>query len=206
MTFRLGLTGLASAVVFTGSALAADVTMTPPTGGNVVINSAPATPALVVQPAQQVKLPGLPAAAVYTQGVCHDASGTLGRCDAQVPGPSGGANVVSSDWFLAPTASGAEYDGSNLKQTVVNIPAFTADAIDQNDIQIYMRFASDVIQLPYTSYAGSRPNTIGFRVAAGKLYIARFTHDNSGAVNLSSQLQYRYVMTPRVTLGAAPTP
>ena len=49
-----------------GSALAADTTLTPPSGGSVVINSAAATPALRVSPGRLVQLPGLPTAAAYS--------------------------------------------------------------------------------------------------------------------------------------------
>ena len=42
--------------VLAGSALAADTTLTPPSGGSVVINSAVATPALRVSPGRLVQV------------------------------------------------------------------------------------------------------------------------------------------------------
>lgn len=63
-------------------AWAADITFTPATGNGVIIHSAPGAPALQVLPTGSVRLPGLPSApATATNVVCHDAAGTLGRCD-----------------------------------------------------------------------------------------------------------------------------
>ena len=75
-----------------GSPLAADVTMTPPSGGSVVINSSASTPGLLVAPGRQVQVPGLPSAASYSSVVCFDANGNLGQCTSGVlgtPGPQG---------------------------------------------------------------------------------------------------------------------
>ena len=91
MSFRPSLLGFAMALSTTMT-LAADVTLTPPSGGSVVIQSAPATPALRIAPGPTVQLPGLPSAAEYETPVCQDASGTLGRCNATAigtPGPTG---------------------------------------------------------------------------------------------------------------------
>ena len=103
MTFRPCLLGLAAALCTRAGA--ADVTLTPPPGGSVVIQSAPATPGLRVAPGPQVQLPGLPAAAEYGTPVCHDAGGTLGRCSAGAigtPGPTGPAGPVGSPGPIGP--------------------------------------------------------------------------------------------------------
>jgi len=194
-------------ILSTGTALAADVTVSPPAGGSVVINSAPGSPALVVQPGQQVRLPGLPAANAYADGVCHDANGNLGRCDAPTPGQSG-ADVITSGWFTLPAAVDGVLDQSNVKETVGNIPALTASALAEYDIHVYINWGLatvGTVPLPYTSNVGGKPSTISFRATVGQLHIWRFTHDNSASVNLGSVF-YRYVLIPRVTLGPAPTP
>ena len=72
-------------------AWAGDLTFTPAAGGGVVIHSAPGAPALAVLPTGEVRLPALPATpATATGAVCHDAAGTLGRCDPLAAvGPKG---------------------------------------------------------------------------------------------------------------------
>ncbi|WP_448677600.1 DUF7151 family protein [Delftia acidovorans] len=108
-----------------GPAGAADISLTPPAGGGVIIYSAPNTPALRVQPTGEVQLPGLPGTpATSTSHVCHDASGSLGRCDpastqgAQGPrgdagptgatGPAGAAGATGSVGATGPAgATGA---------------------------------------------------------------------------------------------------
>ena len=106
MTFRPCLVGLT--VALSTSAGAADVTLTPPSGGSVVIQSAPATPALRVAPGPLVQLPGLPAAAEYGTPVCQDGAGTLGRCSAGAigtPGQQGQAGPPGPEGPAGPTGA-----------------------------------------------------------------------------------------------------
>lgn len=84
----LGLVALVAAM-YASTSVAADVTLTPPAGGSVVIQSDDGAPGLRVAPGQQVQLPGLPASGTYGQPVCHDGSGTLGQCDNSVIGATG---------------------------------------------------------------------------------------------------------------------
>jgi hypothetical protein len=78
-------------------ALAADIALTPPNGGGVVLNAAPGTPALRVSPAG-VQLPGLPGtSATFQQVVCRDATGVVGNCDpAAVTGPRGATGATGA--------------------------------------------------------------------------------------------------------------
>jgi hypothetical protein len=131
--------------------------------------------------------------------------GAGAKGDPGAKGDAGTANVITSDWFTMPASAATSYDGTNIKQTSVNVPAFTANALAQNDIQIYSTFGSGVFQLPYVSYAGGAANEIAYRVEVGKLDVWRFTFDNSASVPLSTALQYRYVMIPRGTVGAPPS-
>ncbi len=88
MNARISL--LLACAATSGIAIAADVTMTPPGGGKVMIESAAGEPALIVAPGREVRLPGLPSSAIYPGLVCHDADGVLGQCDpAATAGPVG---------------------------------------------------------------------------------------------------------------------
>ncbi|UJB66003.1 collagen-like protein [Acidovorax sp. YS12] len=86
--FRSHLAALLLAAAPVG---AADMSFTPAAGGGVVIHSAPGAPALAVLPTGEVRLPALPATlATATGAVCHDAAGTLTRCDPLAAvGPKG---------------------------------------------------------------------------------------------------------------------
>lgn len=92
MPHLLRTTALAgAAALLAGLAPAADMTFTPASGSGVVIYSAPNAPAVQVQPDGKVQVPGLPGTpATATAAVCHDAAGTLQRCDpAALTGPAG---------------------------------------------------------------------------------------------------------------------
>jgi hypothetical protein len=191
---------LASAALFSASALAADVTLTPPAGGNVLINAEPGKPALVVQPGQRVQLPGLAAAPEGDTPVCRDGNGVLTNC-----APSATNHTITSKWFTLPATAQITYDNSIVQETTGDMPAFTQAVLDGYDIHVYMALGLFVLPLPYTSHAGGKPSTISYRVSAGKLHLMRFTHDNSGDVPLAGHLQYRYVMTPRGALGPGPS-
>lgn len=100
----------AAAALALGTAWAQDMTFTPAANGAVVIEAPAGTPALRVQPSGAVQLPGLPAtAATLTTAVCHDAAGTLGRCDAAaLAGSQGPAGPAGPAGATGPTgATGA---------------------------------------------------------------------------------------------------
>ncbi|WP_217644344.1 tail fiber domain-containing protein [Paracidovorax konjaci] len=84
-------------------AMAADISLTPPQGGGVLINSAANTPALRVGPTG-VQLPGLPATpATFQRVVCHDPAGFVGGCDpAAVAGPQGPTGAAGATGATGP--------------------------------------------------------------------------------------------------------
>lgn len=82
-------------------AVAADMTLTPAAGSATVIQSAAGAAALRVQSNGEVQLPGIAATpAAGITAVCHDANGTLGRCDpaalAGTQGPAGPAGPAGA--------------------------------------------------------------------------------------------------------------
>ncbi len=83
------------------------MTFTPAAGNGVAIYSAPGAPALQVLPAGSVRLPGLPATpASGTTMVCHDATGTLGRCNPLASvGPKGDKGDKGDTGATGPTGS-----------------------------------------------------------------------------------------------------
>lgn len=93
---------------------AADMTLTPAAGSATVIQSAGGAAALRVQSNGEVQLPGIAATpAAGTTAVCHDANGTLGRCDpaalAGTQGPAGPAGPAGATGPQgAPGAAGVQ--------------------------------------------------------------------------------------------------
>lgn len=90
-----------------GPALAADIVITPAPGSGVVINSGTGGAALRVGPTGAVAVPGLPATAPsLTSPICHDAAGTLGRCDpaslAGATGATGATGVAGATGAAGP--------------------------------------------------------------------------------------------------------
>jgi len=63
-------------------------------------------------------------------------------------------------------------------------------------VLVYFTYGAGTFPLPYTSFAGGKASTMSFIPAAGKIFILRFTHDNSNSVPLSSVLYYRYIIIP----------
>lgn len=106
---------------------AADMTLTPAVGSATVIQSAAGAAALRVQSNGEVQLPGIAATpATGTTAVCHDANGTLGRCDPAalagtqgpagpagpagpqgIPGPAGVQGPKGDAWLVKATAEAA---------------------------------------------------------------------------------------------------
>ncbi|MBS1664896.1 MAG: collagen-like protein [Bacteroidetes bacterium] len=130
-------------------------------------------------------------------------AGAQGPAGPQGPkGDTGVANAIWSSWAYAGTIKDSVIDNSNVSIAPLLAPALTSARIANSTILVYFTYGSGYLLLPYTSYAGNKPNTMGFVTLPGKFIITRFTHDNSNAVKLSSILQYRYVIIP----GGTPAP
>ena len=114
-------------------------------------------------------------------------------------GKDGNANVLYSDWELAKSFNDSIVDNSNIKVGHIKAPLLTDSVLQHGVVFMYMTYGAGPMQLPYTSYAGGKPNTISFWTKIGKLIPYRFTHDNTNSVNLSSALQYRYIIIPADT-------
>ena len=125
-------------------------------------------------------------------------AGPRGATGATGPqGPAGTANVIYSGWMSFQQAErDTLIDGTNLKVNHLAAPRLTQAIIDNGAIQVYMRFRSTVLTLPYTSRAGSRPNTVSFVPRPGRIYVTRFTHDNITPYLGFGSVQFRYVLIP----------
>jgi len=139
-------------------------------------------------------------------------AGPQGEAGAPGPagdaGPPGTANVFYSDWQTATNFRSVVVDATNLAAADLSAPGVTAAFVAKGAVLVYFTFGAGVFMLPYTSYAGGKESTIGFipaytagtgSGATGKndsIMVDRFTADNSGSINLSTILQYRYVLIP----------
>lgn len=111
-------------------------------------------------------------------------------------GDPGTANVIYSGWRYATSFNDSTIDNSSLKVGYLTAPALTPALLNTSLIQVYFTYGGGNFTLPYTSNAGGKPNTISYTPMSSKILITRFTHDNSNSVNLSTLLQYRYLIIP----------
>jgi len=122
------------------------------------------------------------------------ATGATGAAGAA--GPAGTANVIYSGWVYASTFVDSIVDNSNVKVGHLKAPSLTADILGSGTVLVYFTFGGGTFVLPYTSYAGNKVSTINYIPGLNKIIITRFTHDNTNTVNLSTVLQYRYILIP----------
>jgi hypothetical protein len=83
--------------------------------------------------------------------------------------------------------------------------SLTPTVLDRGIVLAYFRFGSNAFPLPYTSFAGGAPNTIGYIPGPGKMYYTRVTHDTinaSGLIGISSSLEYRVIIITGDQLGS----
>src|SRR6218665_445470 len=122
-------------------------------------------------------------------------------------GPAGTANVIYSAWKYATGFNDSTIDNSSLKVGYVAAPSLTSSILSTGTVIVYFTYGGGNFVLPYTSYAGGKPNTISFVPMLNKILITRFTHDNTNSVALSTLLQYRYIIIPGgVSGGRGPLP
>lgn len=116
--------------------------------------------------------------------------------DVGPEGPPGTANVIYSDWKVATGFKDSIVDNSNVKVGHLAAPELTAEIVQKGSVQVYFTFGGGTFVLPYTSNAGNKSNVISYIPKTGDIVVTRFTSDNSNSVNLSTLLQYRYVLIP----------
>jgi len=125
------------------------------------------------------------------------AAGSQGPRGATGPqGPVGTANVIYSAWMSFQQAGrDTVIDGSKLKINHLQAPRLTQSLIDNGSVQVYMRFGTTVLPLPYTNNAGNKANTVSFIPKPGVIYVTRYTHDNSASLGFGA-VQLRYILIP----------
>ncbi len=113
-------------------------------------------------------------------------------------GATGTANVIYGTWASFQQAErDTTIDGTNLKVNhIAASQQLTQGIIDNGIVLMYMRFGATVFPLPYTSRAGSRPNTVSFVPRPGRIFVTRFTHDNATPYLGFGSVQFRYVLVP----------
>lgn len=127
------------------------------------------------------------------------ATGATGATGPQ--GPAGTANVIYSNWLsFQQIQRDTSVDATLLKVNHIPAPRLTQTIIDRGVVMVYWRYQSTVIQLPYTSDAGSgtgpsKTSTINYIPKPGVIYITRYTHDNSASHGFGA-VQFRYVLIP----------
>lgn len=122
-------------------------------------------------------------------------------------GPAGTANVIYSTWKYATNFNDSTIDNSSVKVGYVAAPSLTSTILNSGTVIVYFTYGGGNFTLPYTSNAGGKPNTISYTPMVNKILITRFTHDNTNSINLSTLLQYRYIIIPGgVPGGRGPLP
>lgn len=129
------------------------------------------------------------------------ASGWGSPVSVAAPGSKG---IYYSGWAYATNFRDTTLDNSSMHVANLAAPVLTQNYINSAALLVYFGYGGGTLPLPYTSYAGGKASEINFRPQPGRFLIVRFTLDNTNSVNLSTVLQYRYVIIPAGQLiGAA---
>ena len=129
------------------------------------------------------------------------ASGWGSPVSVAAPGSKG---IYYSGWAYATNFRDSTLDNSAMHVANLAAPMLTQNYINSAGLLIYFSYGGGVLPLPYISYAGGKASEISFRPQVGRFLIVRFTLDNTDSINLSTVLQYRYVIIPAGQLiGAA---
>ncbi|MBL4677469.1 MAG: hypothetical protein JKY70_14895 [Mucilaginibacter sp.] len=111
-------------------------------------------------------------------------------------GATGTANVLYSGWVYAKNFRDSTIDNSLMHVADITEPALTTDVLNKAVINVYFTYGGGVFPLPHITYAGNKTSVINYAPRFKHFNITRFTLDNSNSVNLSTVLQYRYVIIP----------
>jgi Collagen triple helix repeat (20 copies) len=110
--------------------------------------------------------------------------------------PGAAAQSIYTEWaVLAQAWRDSVIDGTAAKVNHQVMFSLTNTILNQGQVLAYFRFGSNAFRLPYTSFAGGAPNTIGYIPSPGKMFYTRITHDSiTNLIGISSSLEYRAVM------------
>ena len=111
-------------------------------------------------------------------------------------GPAGTANVQYSGWNYATNFRDTTIDNSLMHVADLAAPALTQTLLDGGSMQIFLDYGGGVFPLPHTAYAGGKASIISYLPRIKHFIITRFTLDNTNSVNLSTAIQYRYILIP----------
>jgi hypothetical protein len=111
-------------------------------------------------------------------------------------GATGTANVMYSGWNYATNFRDTVVDNSNVHAADLAAPQLTTDMLNNGLTMVYFTYGGGVDALPWTSYAGNKTSQITYLPRFKHFNIIRYTLDNSNSVNLSTVLQYRYILIP----------
>jgi hypothetical protein len=115
----------------------------------------------------------------------------------------GSKGIYYSGWTYATNFRDSVIDNSSEHLATLAAPALTQNYVNSAALLVYFTFGSGEFPMPYTSNAGGKASTISFIPQVGRFLITRFTFDNTDSINLSTGLQYRYVVIPAGQLVAA---
>ncbi|MBS1566832.1 MAG: hypothetical protein JST39_20775 [Bacteroidetes bacterium] len=116
-------------------------------------------------------------------------------------GPPGSANVMYSPLVYATNFHDSTIDNSAVHIAYVDAPKLADSIVQKGAVLMYFTYGGGMFPLPHTTYAGGKASIINFIPKPGRFIIYRWTMDNSNSVNLSTVLQYRYILIP----GGIPT-
>ena len=155
------------------------------------------------------------AAQVNTDQIQQRVSGACGAGFAMTAVNANGTVVCASvsglqrvySGYRLPAAAAVEVtlDSTLMRSYFIPEPLITQSVIDTAQVQVWLRFTSEEIPLPYTSMAGGTANTIWARPEVGGIRVYRMTHGctTSGClINLPSSLRYRFAFVT----GGTPLP
>ncbi|HEY8930359.1 MAG TPA: hypothetical protein VIM55_14260, partial [Mucilaginibacter sp.] len=111
-------------------------------------------------------------------------------------GPAGTANVQYSGWAYATNFRDTTIDNSAMHVADLAAPALSQSILDGGSVQVFLNYGGGVFPLPHTTYAGGKASIISYLPRIKHFVITRFTLDNTNSVNLSTVIQYRYVIIP----------
>ena len=111
-------------------------------------------------------------------------------------GATGTANVMYSGWNYAKNFRDSTIDNSAMHLADLPAPALSTDMLQNGLTMVYFTYGGGVDPLPWTTNAGGKTSQINYMPTYKRFLITRYTLDNSNSINLSTVLQYRYVIIP----------
>jgi len=106
------------------------------------------------------------------------------------------ARVLYSGWKSSVRVKDSVMDGTAMRIGHLYAPQITESVMSNSAVLMYLDYGGGTFSLPYTSGAGGKMSTIGYKLKTREIVVYRMVYDGGALLSIGSNIKFRYVIVP----------